>query len=75
MIKILVFSIAWKGQSLPCDGNGYGCQDGGGLLPREQDSGTARRNFPILDPVEGIRCFTYDPKYLKIDPVINQQRM
>lgn len=75
MIKSLVFSTAWKVQSLPCGGNGYGCQDGAGLLATEQENGPARRNFPTLDPVEGVRCFTFNPKYPETDPVISQQRM
>lgn len=74
MIKSLVFSIAWKGQSLPRGGNGYECQDGGGLFPTEQGSSPARTNFPTLDPVEGVRCFIYNTKYPETDPVISQQR-
>lgn len=51
--QILVFSIAWKGQSLACGRNGSGCQDEGRLLPREQERGTTRSGVSV-NPVEGV---------------------
>lgn len=53
--------------------NGYGCQDGGGLRPTEQGSSPARTNVSTLDPVEGISCFTYNPKCPERDTVISAE--